>query len=322
MMKANDAPRVQPHVNASGWLEVGDGHKVYWEDWGNAKAKTAVMHLHGGPGSGFSDSHKALYDPAQHRVIFHDQRGCGRSKPFASTEHNTTQDLVADIERLREHFGLERVYVAGGSWGSTLALVYAIAHPQRVKRLLLWSIYLARQSETDWVNAGGPKVFLPVEWERFIGMVPEGQRQDGTSIMRYYAGKIRSRDAEEARRYAVEWSLWEGALISLNYDPQQLEAETVESPGTTSTAVLETHYFMNGCFMPENYLLENVGKIAQIPCDVVQGRFDLCTPAVAAYDLVRAYGEKARWWPVNSGHRRSDPAMLQELRVLAAEHLR
>jgi proline iminopeptidase len=310
------------NVNANGWIDVGDGHELYWEDWGNPKAKTAVMHLHGGPGAGFSDSHKTLYDPAVHRVIFHDQRGCGRSKPFASTEHNTTQDLVADIERLREHFGLEKVVVAGGSWGSALALAYAVAHPERVARLLLWSIYLARKADTNWIIEGGPKYQLPAEWERFIGRVPEAHRGDGDAVTKYYADKMRSKDAGVAWEFACEWNLWEGALMSVNYDPRTLEARVAADENGVAVALLETHYFLNGCFVPENYLLDNVAKLREIPCDVAQGRFDLCTPPVAAWDLARAWGEKLRLYWVNSGHYRSEPAMLQQLQTITREHLR
>jgi proline iminopeptidase len=317
------AEAVDSQLNASGWLDVGDGHEVYWEDWGNPKAETPIVHLHGGPGGGFSDSNKGLYDPAVHRVIFHDQRGCGRSRPFAGTEHNTTADLVADIERLLEHRGAKgRVYVVGGSWGSTLALCYAIAHPERVKRMLLRSIYLARKVDNDWVNEGGPKFARPEEWERFIALVPEEKRGSGDEIMRYYAEKIRSKDEVEARRYALEWVLWEGALVSTQYDPRVLEAEAMADPNTQAVALIETHYFLNGCFVPENYILDNVDKLRDIPCDVVHGRFDLCTPASAAWDLAQAYGKNLALHWVNAGHISAEPLMLQELQTLVTEHLR
>jgi proline iminopeptidase len=201
------------HIITSGNLNVGNGHALYWEEWGNPDGP-AIMHLHGGPGASFNDSHKAIYDPSIHRVIFYDQRGNGKSQPFASTDHNTTQDLIADIERLREHFKLDTMYVAGGSWGSTLALLYAIAHPKRVRRLFLWSLYLIRQFENDWVNEGYPRYNFPEEWERFIGLVPKEHRTNGTTIMQYYANKMRSPDAAEARRHAFEWTLWEAALLS------------------------------------------------------------------------------------------------------------
>jgi proline iminopeptidase len=230
--------------------------------------------------------------------------------------------LVADIERLRELFGLEKAFVSGGSWGSTLALAYALAHPERVRGLLMWSIYTATRAETEWVTAGGAKRLLPGEWERFIGLVPEGERADGEQVTKYYASKMRSKDADEAKRYAQEWVLWEASLLSILYDPQVVEAEVMNDPNMLAMAILETHYFLNDCFMPENYILDNIGKLADVPCQVVQGRFDLCTPGVAAYDLARAYGPKLSLTWVNSGHRRSDPEMLAALQERAARFLR
>ncbi|MGI5133144.1 prolyl aminopeptidase [Pseudonocardia sp. CA-107938] len=309
------------HVNRSGRLDVGDGHSLYWEDWGNPDAELVVVHLHGGPGAGFSDSHKSLYDPARHRVVFHDQRGCGRSTPFAATEHNTSRHLVADVEALRRHLGLGRVVVAGGSWGSTLALLYAIAHPDAVRALLLWSIYLATQFESDWVNEGYPRHHLPAEWERFIGHVPAEHRGSGTSVMRFYADQLRSPDPARRQLFAREWTLWESALLSVQYDPTTLEAEIADDPATLSIAILETHYFLAGCFVPEGHILDNLPTITHIPAIAVHGRFDLCTPASSAHHLATAYGPRLdlRW--ANSGHLRTDPEMHAALRKAAAELL-
>lgn len=308
-------------LNAAGHLDVGDGHSLYWEDWGNPQARTVVLHLHGGPGSQFSDSHKSLYDPGRHRVIFHDQRGCGRSTPFAVTEHNTTQHLIADIEALRHELGLGQVVVAGGSWGSTLALMYAIAHPGAVRALLLWSVYLATQFETDWVNEGRPRHHLPAEWERFIGHVPESDRHSGTAVMRFYAEQIRSTDTARSRHFATEWTLRESALLSIHYDPAALEAEIADDPATISTAILETHYFLAGCFVPEGHVLQHLPSITHIPAIAVHGRFDLCTPASSAHRLAKAYGPRLslRW--ANSGHTRADPEMAAALRTAAVELL-
>jgi proline iminopeptidase len=185
----------------------------------------------------------------------------------------------------------------------------------------LWSIYLARQFETDWVNAGRPRYQLPAEWNRFIALVPDEFRENGTDIMRYYADKIRSSNKAEAKRYAMEWYLWEGCLVSLNYDPQLSEADAISSPNALATAMLETHYYLNGCFVPDGYILDNISKLRNIPSDVVHGRFDLCTPAIGAFDLDHAYGSEMQLWWVNSGHLRSEPLMLRQLQTLAAEHL-
>jgi len=312
---------MQNNVNDSGYLTVDNGHQIYWEDWGNPKG-APIISLHGGPGSGFNDSHKALFDPKLHHVIFHDQRGSGRSKPFASTDHNTTQDLIGDIELLRKKFDIEAAHIVGGSWGSSLSLLYAIAHPERTKSLLIWGVYLVRQFETDWVNEGYPRYNFPAEWHRFISLVPESDRKNGASIMKYYAEQMRSNDVATSKKFAVEWTLWESTLLSITYDPIATESEVRANPNTLSTALLETHYFMNNCFIPEGYILNNIARINDIPCEVVQGRFDMCTPPIGAYDLAQAYGDKLNIQWINSGHLRDDPNMLETLRATAALKLR
>ncbi|SDS35576.1 prolyl aminopeptidase [Actinoplanes derwentensis] len=300
-------------VNDRGFLDVGDGHRVYWEDWGNP-AGIPVIVLHGGPGAGFSNSHKALFDPERHHVVFHDQRGCGRSTPFGELRHNTTADLIGDVEALRRHFGWADAHVAGGSWGSTLGLLYALAHPGRVRSLLLWSIYLARKFDDYWVMDGPPRFFLPAEWERFISLVPERHRGDSAAIMRYYADRINDEDQTIARRYAMEWTLWEAALTSLIYDPARNERQASADPGVVAVARIEAHYFTQGCFLPENHLLAEVHALSKLPCTVVQGRFDMCTPPVAAHELARAYGAGLDLQWVNAGHLRTDPEMFSALR--------
>jgi proline iminopeptidase len=308
-------------LNASGHLDVGDGHRLYWEGWGNPDG-VPVIFLHGGPGAGFHDGHKALFDPELHRVLFFDQRGSGKSTPFAATEANTTGKLVEDIEALRVLVGFDSAHVAGGSWGSALALIYAIRHPDRVRSLLIWSVYLVRQFENDWVNEGYPRYHFPAEWERFLSFVPKSHQTDGTSVMAFYADKMRSADKAEADAHALEWTLWESVLLSIDYDPSTLEAGIREDPATLSIALLETHYFAQGCFVPPGYILDNLEAIRAIPCHVVQGRFDMCTPAISAFDLKKAYGEQLSLNWVNSGHLRSDPAMLAALRETASKELR
>jgi len=309
---------MENNINDSGFLDVGDGHAIYWEDWGNPDG-IPVISLHGGPGGSFKDSHKAIFDPKKHHVIFHDQRGAGRSLPFASTENNTTEHLVQDIELLRKKFGFKKMNVVGGSWGSSLSLLYAIKYPERVRSLLLWGIYLIRQFETDWVNEGYPRYNFPAEWERFIALVPEKHRVNGDAIMTYYAEQMRSSDEEIAKKYAFEWTLWEAALVSIEYDPTLNEQEVQNDPTTLSTALLETHYFINKCFVPDNYILDNIRMIRHIPCKVVQGRFDMCTPAIGAYDLAKEYGENLTLSWVNSGHLRSDPGMREMIKAYAEE---
>ncbi len=299
------------HTHAKGHIE-NDGHKIYWEDWGNPKA-TPIFLMHGGPGGGFEERHKTMFDPKVHRVIFHDQRGSGRSLPFADTENNTSQGLIEDIEVLRKHLGIDKMYVMGGSWGSTLSLLYTIAHPERVARLLIWGVFLIRQFEVDFVNEGYPRYFYTEAWERFISLVPEAHRKKGDDVMRYYAEKIESKDAEVARKYADEWTLWEISLCSILYDPKKLESETMGDKNNVALARIEMHYFLNKCFVPENFILDNIHKIKHIPCSLVQGRFDMCTPPISAIDLKKAYGANLSLEIVNAGHLTSDPEMARAL---------
>lgn len=303
------------HIIRSGHLDVGDGHNIYFEEWGNKEA-TPIISLHGGPGDLFDEGSRKYYDPQKHHVIFHDQRGCGRSTPFASTEHNTSPDLVEDIEKLRRHLNLKKVAVIGGSWGSTLTLLYAIAHPEAVSHMLIWGVFLMRQEELDYVNEGYAKSLFPEAWERFMSHVPKDQQKNGDSIMKFYADRIRSKDQDEARRYADEWTLWEYTLCSLEYDPIALEKEVTESKWGLSTALLETHYFMNKCFVPTNHILNNVEKIKHIPLEIVQGRFDFCTPPYSARDLSLTYGKNAHLTWVNSGHYSgADPKLLDTIKI-------
>lgn len=302
-------------TRSAGWLYVGDGHEVYFEEHGNRNAKTPIIHLHGGPGSNFNEKHLALYDFTQHHVIFFDQRGCGKSKPFAETANNTSQHLVADIELLRQHFGFETVGVVGGSWGSTLALLYAIAHPERVSEMMLWSIFLNRQFEIDFVNDGRLRTWFPEAWDRFIALVPTELHGNGNATMAYYAGMIRSDDEVIAQRYADEWTLWETALSSINHDWETLERETLGDRKNLSMARLETHYFLSQCFVGEDHIVSSVGRIQHIPCDIIHGRFDMCTPPVSAFDLQALWGDQCSLLWVNSGHLRSDPEMLPALRA-------
>jgi proline iminopeptidase len=288
------------HINSSGFLER-DGHSISWEDWGNPVA-TPILYFHGGPRGGCGDYDKLLFDPEKQRVIFHDQRGSGKSTPFASTENNTTQDLVKDAKGILDVLGVDKVLVTGNSWGSALSLFYAIAYPETVEKILIRGVFLARQFEVDFVNDGRLQCFFPAEWKRFISLVPIEHRNSGDEVMKYYAGKIGSADKEEAQKYADEWTLWEATLCSINYDPEKLEKAIIGDKSNVALAVLETHYFLNKCFVPENYILDNINKIRHIPFLVIQGRFDMCTPPISSYDLSRAYGDKLTLQWVNEGH--------------------
>lgn len=291
-------------INAKGFLE-SDGHRVYWEDWGNPKS-TPIMYFHGGPGGGCDEKDKEFFDPKKHRVIFHDQRGSGRSTPFAETKNNTTQDLIKDAEELRKLLGIESMYVYGRSWGSALSLFYALAHPERVKKLSIGGVFLARQFEVDFVNEGVPRYSFPDAWERFISHVPIEHRKTGDDVMRYYADQMRSADKVLADKFAVEWSMWELSLCSIDYDQVAIEKRVREDKNNMAVSILETHYLLNKCFVPENYILENIDKIKHIPCVVIQGRFDMCTPAISAYDLSKVYGRNLELKWANAGHMSTD----------------
>lgn len=309
------------YLNESGHLPVGDGHKIYWEDWGNPKATPTFM-LHGGPGGGFNDSHKWIFDPEKHRVILHDQRGCGHSTPFASLKNNTTQDLISDIEKLREHLGIKKMHVVGGSWGSTLSLLYAIEHPQRVLKLMMWGIYLLRQFENDWLYEGGPRMIYPEAWQRFISFVPEDYRGSGNKVIKFYYDKLNDESQAVAEKYAIEWALWEMNLLSLRHEPKKLEKEISEDKNALALSRLEAHYFVNKCFVPENYILDNIVNSKHIPAYVVQGRFDMCTPPISAFDLKEAYGENMTLQIVNGGHLRHEPEVISALKATANTFLK
>ncbi len=302
------------NVNQSGFLDVGDGHNMYWEDWGNSEAEP-FLYVHGGPGQGFRPHHKQMFDPRNNRVIFYDQRGAGKSTPFAETENNTTQELVNDIEKLREHLGIDQYRVFGNSWGSTLSLVYAIKHPDRVKNLILTGVYLGTKFESEYISGGYPRYNYPEAWERFISRVPEELRTDGTSITQFYADKMNNSDDEAAQDYADEWSLWESSLLSVLYDKDELESEVIGDPSNLPLAKLETQYFLNNCYIPDNFILDSIEKIKHIPCHIIQGRFDNCTPPAIAYRLSKAYGPNASLQFVHSGHRQSDPELLAAIRA-------
>lgn len=308
----------ETNIIQSGHLEVSRGHKLYFEDWGNPNG-VPIIHLHGGPGASFSDTHKAIYDPARHHVLFHDQRGSGRSLPTGNLDHNTTQDLIADINVLRRHLGFpDKAVIAGGSWGSTLALLYAIAHPEQVARLFIWSIYLATKFESDWVYEGAPRHHLPHEWASFLAA---GQLKPGSStaeVITKYGALINSTNQATAQVAAMAWMRWEASLMSVEYDPVATTREIEADSSILSSAKIQLHYFKQNSFIPEDFIIEHISTIKHIPAHITHGRFDYCTPASTAARLADAYPGAILQF-VNSGHRRSDPAMFAALQATAQE---
>ena len=304
-------PEIDPFD--SGMLDVGDGQSMYWEASGNPAGKPVVF-LHGGPGGQVSPRHRRAFDPERDRIILFDQRGAGRSRPHASEPDydlgvNTTWHLVADIERLRQHFGIERWQVFGGSWGSTLALAYAQTHPDRVTELVLRGIFTLRKSEIDWFYEGAAGQVFPEVWERYVEQIAEDERG---SFVEAYHRKLNHPDPAVHGPAAVAWSTWEASTISLLPHPEIIE--TFSDPKfALAFARIENHYFINGGWMDDGQLIANAGALRDIPAVIVQGRYDMCTPAVTAWDLHRAWPEAELVIVPDAGHSFDEPGILSAL---------
>ncbi len=283
-------------------LGVDGGHRIYVEQCGNPKGLPVVV-VHGGPGGGCSPAMRRYFDPERYRIILFDQRGCGRSRPHAAVEANTTWDLVADMERIRSLLGLERWVVFGGSWGATLSLIYAIAHPDRVASLILRGVFLMTQAELDWFYRGGAGAFWPDLWARFSGAIPEAERGD---LIAAYHRRLFSGDIEEETRFARLWASWENALATIEH------AGPGDSPGEYARAFarLENHYFTHAGFLDtDGWILANRGAISHIPAVVVQGRYDMICPPVSAWRLAQGWDRAdLRLIPV-AGHALSEPGI-------------
>lgn len=299
-------PEIEPYEH--GMLEVGDGHSLYWERCGTPGAKPVVF-LHGGPGASCSASQRRQFDPARYDILLFDQRGCGRSTPHAGLEANTTWHLVADIERLRELAGVERWMVYGGSWGSTLALSYAQTHPERVTELVLRGIFTFRQSEIDWLYKFGASEVYPDKWEQFLAAMPEEGRDDPVGT---YQKLLTSDDPAVRLAAAKAWSQWEGETVTLLPDPAMLE-EFTEDNHAIAIARIENHYMVNKGWLDEGQLLANASRIRGIPGVIVQGRYDMCTPPVTAWDLHRVWPEAELNFIPDGGHLFTEPGVLDAL---------
>ena len=299
-------PEIEPFE--TGFLDTGDGHRIYWERVGTKGAKPAVF-LHGGPGGGCSASHRRLFDPALYDVILFDQRGCGRSTPFASLDNNTTWHLVADIERLREMIGVEKWQVFGGSWGSTLALAYAETHPDRVSELVLRGIYLLTKAEMNWYYQFGVSEMFPEKYEAFIAPIPEAERGD---LVTAYRKRLTGDDREEQLRCARAWSVWEGETITLLPEPSTSD-QFHEAEFALAFARIENHYFIYDGWFEDGQLLRDAGRLKNIPGTIVHGRYDMPCPMRQAWALHRAW-PKSEFYPIEgAGHAYSEPGILDQL---------
>lgn len=271
-------PPIQPYH--SGYIQTGSIHELYFEECGN-KEGIPILFLHGGPGSGLDPNHRRFFDPKAFRIILMDQRGSGKSKPYASLQNNTTSDLVQDIELLRESLHIESWAVFGGSWGSTLALCYAIAFPKRVRHLILRGIFLGRKRDIDWFYRKGADHIYPEEWERFLAVLDPKERQD--PIQGYYA-IFTSSDEKRKEEAARAWIRWEGIALQLSLNPKIFEDFTRDMR-VLSLSFIECHYFRHGCFFEENYILNHASAIQEIPTVIVHGRYDMICPFENAWEL-------------------------------------
>ena len=300
-------PEIEPYE--SGMLQVSDLHAIHWEQSGNPDGKPVVF-LHGGPGGGGNPKYRRYHDPEKYRIVVFDQRGCGRSTPYAELRENTTWHLVSDIEALREHLGIERWQVFGGSWGSTLSLAYAQKHPDRVTELVLRGIFLLRRRELEWFYQFGASEIFPDAFEAFLAAIPEVERGD---MMSAYYRRLTSDDAEVRRAAARAWSIWEGSTSFLVPDEKHI-ASTGEDAFAEAFARIETHYFVHGGFLErENQLLEDIDRIRHIPGVIVQGRYDVVCPMRSAWDLHRAWPEAQLDVVTTAGHSANERGNIDRL---------
>jgi len=275
-------PPIQPYQQA--WLPVGDRHQLYYEQSGNPNGKPVVF-VHGGPGGGCSPIHRQFFDPSVYRIILFDQRGSGQSKPHACLEQNTTQHLLADMEQLRLHLKLDQWLLFGGSWGATLALLYAQTYPQQVIGLILRGIFLCRDQDIDWFYQYGASLLLPEYWQDYLAPIPKNQRNQLVSA---YYQQLTGYDELARMRAAEAWSVWEGRASSLT--PQtDILAHFADPHHALAMARIECHYFMHKAFLRKNQLLEDAHKLANLPCIIIHGRYDLVCPVEQAYALHQAW---------------------------------
>ena len=305
-------PPIEPF--ATHRLKVSGLHEIFVAEYGNPKGKPAVV-LHGGPGAGMNPTMPRFHDPALYHMVLFDQRGCGRSTPYAELRENTTWDLVADIERIRLHLGIQRWQVFGGSWGSTLALAYAETHPERVSEIVLRGIFTLRRKELEWFYQEGASNIQPEAFDEYLKPIPVSERRD---LIAAYHRRLTGSDKEAQLAAAQAWARWEGTTISLLPDPARIAAFG-EPHYALAFARIECHYFQNrGFFDRDDQLLANAHRLTGIPGVIVHGRYDLCTPISTAWDLHKVWPE-ADYRPVpDSGHAMSEPGIIHEL-VAATE---
>jgi len=306
-------PEIEP--DATGRLAVDPRHALYWESSGN-RYGVPVVFLHGGPGGGCLPYHRRFFDPGFWRIVLFDQRGAGHSAPYAEVADNTTWHLVADMERLRAHIGVDRWLLFGGSWGSTLALAYAQAYPERCLGLVLRGIFLARPAEIEWFMEG-MRVVFPEAWREFASFLPASERAD---LLGSYYRRLNDPDPGVHLPAAQAWDRYEGACVSLL--PDALPPRADESPlASLAIARIEAHYFVNRAFLADDELLQQVDRIRHLPCTIVQGRYDVVCPPITADTLAQAWPEAEYIVVPDAGHSIREPGITREL-VAAMERMR
>ncbi|WP_205707837.1 prolyl aminopeptidase [Kineococcus vitellinus] len=290
-------------------LPVGDGHELHVEQAGNP-AGIPVLFLHGGPGGGLRPGDRCFFDPRRYHVVLLDQRGAGRSTPAGGLEANTTAHLVADLERVRAHVGLERWLLFGGSWGSTLALAYAQAHPERVTGFVLRGLHLVRSTELDWFYAGGLAPLQPVEWQRFLAPVPPAERDD---VLGAYHRRLTGDDPEEAARWAAPWLRWEFVNSSTAPDPAFLEEVSTSAQAVGAARVLAHYAAHRGFLRDDDELLDGLARVRHLPAVLVQGALDLCCPPVTAWEVAQRWPRARLELVPGAGHSSREPGVLDRL---------
>lgn len=298
---------VEPYLRAR--LQVSPLHEIYYEASGNPSGKPVVV-CHGGPGGGSTPSMRRYFDPERYHIILFDQRGCGRSMPHAELRENTTWDLVADMEVLRQKMGIERWQLFGGSWGSTLALSYALTHPDRVSELVLRGIFTLRREELLWFYQEGASWVFPEEWQAFIAPIPEAERSD---MMEAYRKRLTGDDEQAKLAAAKAWSVWEGSTVSLYPNRERMESFAGDR-FALAFARIENHYFTHGGFFEsDDWIIANAGKLAGIPGTIVQGRYDIVTPMKSAWELHKNWPGSILKVIPDAGHAASEPGIVREL---------
>lgn len=296
-------------ARVTGRLRVSELHEIYYEESGNPDGKPVVF-LHGGPGGGSDPKQRRFFDPALYRIVLFDQRGSGQSTPHACLEENTTWDLVADIEKLRQHLGIERWQVFGGSWGCTLALAYAEKHPERVTELVLRGVFMLRRWELEWFYQCGASRLFPDAWEKYLAPIPEAERAD---LITAYHARLTSTDVAIRREAARAWSVWEATTSFLHHNPDHV-THAADDDFSLAFSRIECHYFVNkGFFRSETQLLEDAERIRHIPTVIVHGRYDVVCPLENAWDLHKALPQAELSIIPDSGHSALEPGIVDAL---------